>query len=47
MAVNKDKIDDAALALLYITLHDDHRAWIGASSAASMKKECSTIPSVR
>jgi hypothetical protein len=29
MATNKDKIDDAALALLYITLHDDHRAWKG------------------
>jgi hypothetical protein len=29
MAVNKDKIDDAALALLYITLHDDYRAWKG------------------
>lgn len=27
MAINKDKIDDAALALLYITLHDDYRAW--------------------
>ena len=29
MAINKDKIDDAALALLYITLHDDYRAWKG------------------
>jgi hypothetical protein len=29
MATNKDKIDDAALALLYITLHDDYRAWKG------------------
>ena len=27
MAINNDKIDDAALALLYLTLHDDHRAW--------------------
>jgi hypothetical protein len=29
MAINKDKIDDAALALLYLTLHDDCRAWKG------------------
>jgi hypothetical protein len=29
MAINKDKIDDAALALLYITLHDGYRAWKG------------------
>ena len=29
MAINKDKIDDAALALLYITLHDYDRAWKG------------------
>jgi Domain of unknown function (DUF6429) len=29
MALNKDKIDDAALALLYLTLHDDNRAWKG------------------
>jgi hypothetical protein len=29
MAINKDKIDDAALALLYLTLHDDYRAWKG------------------
>jgi hypothetical protein len=29
MATNTDKIDDAALALLYITLHDDYRAWKG------------------
>ena len=29
MAVNKDKIDDTALALLYLTLHDDFRAWKG------------------
>jgi hypothetical protein len=26
MALNKDKID-GALALLYLTLHDDCRAW--------------------
>jgi Domain of unknown function (DUF6429) len=29
MQINEDKIDDAALALLYLTLHDGHRAWKG------------------
>jgi Domain of unknown function (DUF6429) len=29
MATNKDKIDDTALALLYLTLHDGYRAWKG------------------
>lgn len=29
MATNKDKIDDAAVALLYLTLHDGDRAWKG------------------
>jgi hypothetical protein len=29
MPVNTDKIDDAALALLYLTLHDGSRAWKG------------------
>jgi hypothetical protein len=29
MALNTDKIDDMALALLYLTLHDDNRAWKG------------------
>ena len=29
MALNEDKIDDAALALLYLTLHDGNRAWKG------------------
>ncbi|WP_158668109.1 DUF6429 family protein [Bradyrhizobium guangdongense] len=29
MAINKDKIDAAALALLYLTLHDGYRAWKG------------------
>jgi hypothetical protein len=36
MALNTDKIDDTALALLYLTLHDDCRGgkeWIGAYSA--------------
>jgi Domain of unknown function (DUF6429) len=27
MALNRDKIDDAALALLYLTLHDRSWAW--------------------
>jgi hypothetical protein len=29
MSLNIDKIDDAALALLYLTLHDGDRAWKG------------------
>ena len=29
MAINKDKIDDTALALLNLTLHDYDRAWKG------------------
>lgn len=29
MALDTDKIDDAALALLYLTLHDRDRAWKG------------------
>jgi hypothetical protein len=29
MVLNRDKIDDAALALLYLTLHDGCRAWKG------------------
>ena len=29
MSLNTDKIDDAALALLYLTLHDGCRAWKG------------------
>ena len=29
MALNTGKIDDAALALLYLTLHDGCRAWKG------------------
>jgi hypothetical protein len=29
MPLNTDKIDDAALALLYLTLHDDNLAWKG------------------
>ncbi len=27
MTINEDKIDEAALALLYLTLHDGFRAW--------------------
>jgi hypothetical protein len=29
MPLNTDKIDDTALALLYLTLHDGDRAWKG------------------
>jgi hypothetical protein len=29
MPLNTDKIGDVALALLYLTLHDDNRAWKG------------------
>jgi hypothetical protein len=29
MTVQTDKIDDAVLALLYLTLHDNNRAWKG------------------
>lgn len=29
MALDKDKIDNTALALLYLTLHDGNRAWKG------------------
>jgi hypothetical protein len=29
MPLDTDKIDDAALALLYLTLHDNYRAWKG------------------
>ncbi|MCU1257711.1 MAG: hypothetical protein JWO80_596 [Bryobacterales bacterium] len=27
MAIDKQQIDDAVLALLYLTLHDEDRAW--------------------
>jgi hypothetical protein len=29
MPLNTDKIDDTALALLYLTLHNGYRAWKG------------------
>jgi hypothetical protein len=29
MAIDEHKIDEAVLALLYLTLHDGHRAWKG------------------
>lgn len=29
MAINEQKIDEAVLALLHLTLHDGHRAWKG------------------
>ncbi|GAB7529683.1 DUF6429 family protein [Pseudomonas sp. 3A(2025)] len=27
MKIDEDKIDDTVLALLYLTLHDENRAW--------------------
>lgn len=27
MEINEDKIDESVLALLYLTLHQDNRAW--------------------
>jgi len=30
MQIDKDKVDDAVLALFYLTLHDGDRAWKGA-----------------
>lgn len=29
LEIDEDKIDDAVLALLLLTLHDGHRAWTG------------------
>ena len=29
MNINTEEIDEAALALLYLTLHDQYRAWKG------------------
>ena len=29
MAIDRDKIDEAVLALLWLTLHDERRAWKG------------------
>ena len=29
MDYDKDKVDEMVLALLYLTLHDDYRAWKG------------------
>jgi hypothetical protein len=29
MEIDRDKIDDAVLALMWLTLHDDRRAWKG------------------
>ena len=34
MEIDEDKIDDAVLALLWLTLHDDRRAWKGHDWAA-------------
>lgn len=29
MEINEDNVDDAVLALLWLTLHEGHRAWKG------------------
>ena len=29
MDIDEDKVDDAVLALLYLTLHDEYRVWKG------------------
>lgn len=29
MEIDRDRIDDAVLGLLWLTLHDEHRAWKG------------------
>ena len=29
MAIDRDKIDDTVLGLLWLTLHDENRAWKG------------------
>jgi len=34
METDEDKVDDAVLALLWLTLHDGHRAWKGFDWAA-------------
>ena len=41
MALNTDKLDDTALALLYLTLHDKCRAWKG------MDWDCSAVCTTR
>ena len=34
MEIDRDKIDDAVLGLLWLTLHDERRAWKGIDWAA-------------
>ena len=34
MEIDEDKVDDAVLALLWLTLHDERRAWKGFDWAA-------------
>ena len=34
MDIDRDKIDDAVLGLLWLTLHDERRAWKGIDWAA-------------
>ena len=42
MALNTDKIDDTTLALLYLTLHDGHRAWKGMDWTGMSSVVCTT-----
>ena len=42
MTLNTDKIDDAALALLYLTLHDHCRAWKGMDWIGACSAVCTT-----
>src|SRR5262245_51105899 len=49
MDIDTEKVDEAALAILYLTLHDRVRAWkgwIGTSSGGSTRKGLLTIQSV-
>ncbi len=38
MALDTDRIDDAVLALLYLGLHDQYRAWKGFDWEAMNRK---------
>ena len=37
MEIDRDKIDDAVLGLLWLTLHDERRAWKGFDWAAMQR----------
>jgi hypothetical protein len=50
MPLDTDKVDDAALALLYLTLHDGDRAWKGFAWSVLGRlheRKRSTIPLAR